>query len=200
MNDTWTTRRNIPRSLYQLLQQQIALSSNGNETPHQAESTAAMLEHLERSMTRFHEHQTETLSVHERHLKNQAEFSETSIQLLQQQYALLTNGHDPHRNVELSPAVPAVAKDLFPVAPVARPQVGIPIPAPTQVAPVVATKPLTHESSWHGFRHRSRSVVQGADRGSQRKDGLSGRDARTGHGHGGRFGDRLDQACRDPGN
>ena len=146
-----------------------------------------MLEHLERSMTRFHDHQTETLSVHERHLKNQAGFSETSIQLLQQQYALLTNSHV---SASERGAVPGCTR---------RRQRFVPCCTSCQAAgwysdPVLhpgctgcRTKPLTHESSWHVFRHRfSEMFVQGADRGSQRKDGLSGRDARTGHGHGGR--------------
>jgi len=124
---------------FKLLQQQIALSHNGNDTPHQAESTAAMLESLDRSMMRFHEHQAETLSVHEQHLKSHAEFSQTSFQLLQQQYALLINGDTPPQPVKLCPAVPAVVKDSPPGPPVARQQVSA--PAPTQVAPLVVPDP-----------------------------------------------------------
>ena len=124
---------------FQLLQQQIALSSNGHHTPHQADSAASTLESLERSMMRFHAHQSDTLSVHEQHLRNQVEFSQTSSQLLQQQYTLLTNGNTPPQHLELPPAVPAVVKDVPPAAPVVRQQASA--PAPIQVAPVVNPDP-----------------------------------------------------------
>ena len=48
--------------IFQIAREQFGLSQHGRETPHQAASTLAVLESLERNVMRFHDHQAETLS------------------------------------------------------------------------------------------------------------------------------------------
>ncbi len=122
--------------IFQIAHEQFGLSQDGRDTPHQAASTLAVLESLERNMMRFHDHQAETLSVHEQHLKDQAEFSKTFGHLLQQPYAILTSGNFPPHTVELPPVVPAIVKDIPTFPPVASPPA---TSASTQVAPVAVS-------------------------------------------------------------
>jgi polyketide-type polyunsaturated fatty acid synthase PfaA len=54
--------------------------------------TAPIVESLERSMMRFHDHQAETLRIHEQSIGHQTEYGKNLVQLLQNQYDLLRKG------------------------------------------------------------------------------------------------------------
>ncbi|HVN56486.1 MAG TPA: beta-ketoacyl synthase N-terminal-like domain-containing protein [Anaerolineaceae bacterium] len=51
------------------------------------ENAVRVMESIERSLARFHEHQSETLRVHEQYLKNQTDFTQAILSLLQNQAA-----------------------------------------------------------------------------------------------------------------
>jgi len=107
------------RIFSQLTQAELGVvTSSPNATGLQA------LESLERSMMRFHDHQAETLKVHEQYLQSQEEFGRSFVSLVSQQMELLRGGA----------AIP----------PITRPG---PAPAAVQApvksaAPVVATQPV----------------------------------------------------------
>ncbi len=112
----------------QLTQAELGVvSSSPNSTGIQA------LESLERSMMRFHDHQSETLKVHEQYLQSQEEFSRSFVGLVQQQLGSL----------QTSPsAAPAAVRPVqaapAPVIPTAAPVVPASVVAAVQPEPVKA--------------------------------------------------------------
>jgi len=93
------------KTFYDLMRQQSSMMGSA--------SSAGLTESLEKSMTRFHEHEGETLRVHEQYLRSQAEVSKSAIEALREQSSLVT-GHLP--------------------APTPRPAVSVPVPPPEPVA------------------------------------------------------------------
>jgi acyl transferase domain-containing protein len=81
-------------------------TNNGQQTPITISSTTEseiptmsqpsldyqqqLLASLERNLSHFQEHQAQILRVHEQYLKNQQEYSQNLLQMLQKQYSLLT--------------------------------------------------------------------------------------------------------------
>jgi acyl transferase domain-containing protein len=57
-----------------------------------------VLASLERNLIHFQQHQAEILRVHEQYLKNQQEYSQNFLQMLQQQYSLLSTGNSTPTN------------------------------------------------------------------------------------------------------
>jgi acyl transferase domain-containing protein len=74
----------------QLTQMEFNLVANRDMNPDQMEGIRQVLQSLERSMMRFHDHQEETLRVHEKYLNGQTEFSQSFIRLIKQQHELLS--------------------------------------------------------------------------------------------------------------
>jgi len=72
----------------QLLQQQGDIFARGQSSPQQAELAAKVLDTLSNSMARFHDLQSETLSVHKRFLDQQAEYAQAHVDILRHQSAL----------------------------------------------------------------------------------------------------------------
>ncbi len=64
-----------------------------------------VLDSLEQGLTHAHEHQQQTLHVHEQYLGNQAEYSRIFSQLMQQQHALFANGSDSPQRMEATLSV-----------------------------------------------------------------------------------------------
>lgn len=131
------TEEEYARAFAQLTQLQTELVSKGSGAPGELQSVIPLFESLERSMTRFHEHQAETLRIHQRYLETQEKFSQTFIQGVSQ-----TPAPAPSRPVEVKaetvPAYPPANKNgngYHPAAPVeAKPT---PVPAaPPAPAPV----------------------------------------------------------------
>jgi acyl carrier protein len=131
----------------QLTQMELNVVSNQpNQTGLQA------LESLERSMTRFHEHQSETLRIHEQYLKGQEEFSRGFVGLVQQQ---LQMGQPAQ---QAAPARPAAAP-VIQAAPVV-----LSVPA-VRPAPVKAVEPVlvkTQAASAHVSQPEAPGPVQKA--------------------------------------
>ncbi len=141
---------------FQLMQQQQNLLLNGEVTP-----APGVVESLERNMMRFHDYQSETLSVHDHYLQHQADFSRHLFNLIQQQpsselsSAPVENYRPPVRH-SLPPSAPTRTEAPAPVtsyqpAPVIQPRVEAaatpkatpiaPPPAPVAEKPVVAAPP-----------------------------------------------------------
>jgi acyl transferase domain-containing protein len=137
-----------------LVQQQNQVLS----TVGQPEVKADILNSLEQSLHKFHDHQAETLQIHAQSLNQHAEYSKQFFQLLQQQYSLLTglaptesapslnssngssNGHKP---AEIQ--VPEVKVAEVKLPEVKAPEVKAPEPVipqpPAPVAPAVQPVP-----------------------------------------------------------
>ncbi|MBD6617883.1 acyltransferase domain-containing protein [Komarekiella sp. 'clone 1'] len=74
------------KTFFQLMQQQQSLWGNGKFTEQQAQTQQLALSSSERNIMRFHDHQAETLRVHEEYLNYQQEYTKNFFQLLQKQY------------------------------------------------------------------------------------------------------------------
>lgn len=88
------------QTFFQLTQQQNVLLADAQD--------AAVRDSLERSMMRFHDHQAETLRIHEQYLQQQMEHSHSFFQLIEQKYESIAfqpkpsisngNGNGHHAN------------------------------------------------------------------------------------------------------
>ncbi|RUR83064.1 type I polyketide synthase [Chlorogloeopsis fritschii PCC 9212] len=95
------------KTFFQLMQQQNSLLKNSQSALPQTENKHIGLSYAERSIMRFHEHQGETLRVHEQYLNHQTEQTKNFFQLLQQQYDLLlaNTGNKREQKIDKHPAV-----------------------------------------------------------------------------------------------
>jgi acyl transferase domain-containing protein len=102
----------------QLTQAELGVvTSNPNATGLQA------LESLERSMMRFHDHQGETLKVHEQYLHSQEEFGRSFVNLVQQQMELLRKGTAaPAEQTRQQVAAPAITAHAPALQAAAKPE------------------------------------------------------------------------------
>ncbi|QYO62032.1 phosphopantetheine-binding protein [Leptolyngbya sp. 7M] len=130
--------------VFQLMQQNQTFASQPLETQ------ATLAGNLERSILKLHDHQAETLRIHEQSLMHHAECGKQFFTLLQQQYGLLAGDQV---TAESSSATPAVAP-LDPAVP--TPQQAAPQqPIPQQVAlqqsafqqPVLKAEPVISSGS-----------------------------------------------------
>ena len=112
------------RIFSQITQMGVGLVSNPNASGQQVDQALAALQSIERSMMRFHDHQAETLRVHEQYLKGQEEFARQYVALVKQQI-----GGAPARSIQAAPVRATVS-----TAPVS-------VPAPTP-----APKPVPHKA------------------------------------------------------
>ncbi|MTJ55443.1 SDR family NAD(P)-dependent oxidoreductase [Anabaena sp. UHCC 0253] len=78
------------KAFSQLMQQQYSLLGNTEVTEHQSTTQQLAISSSERNMMRFHDHQGDTLRIHEQYLKYQQEYTQHYFELLQQHYHLLT--------------------------------------------------------------------------------------------------------------
>ena len=130
------------RTVYQLMQQQIELASQGTQIPAE----------VDQQMQMFHAHQGETLRVHEQYLHQQSEQTQSALSITHQQ--LGNSGSAPETVQTSAPVVqisapataptPAVVKPVPAPTPVQTVQVPV-VPAPTVSTPdpvVSASAPL----------------------------------------------------------
>jgi acyl carrier protein len=122
------------RTSYELMRQQYGLS--GNDSP------APVSESVERGLAMFHDHQAETLRVHDQYLRNQAEVSRSALEVMKQQTALLTGVSPPSASMTIEmPGRPAVESLSGTVTPPDRPKPPSPLPAAAPPLPIAETAP-----------------------------------------------------------
>jgi len=79
------------KTFSQLMQQQYSLLGNNEPTEHQSQTQQLAISNSEQNMMRFHDHQGDTLRIHEQYLKYQHEYTQNYFQLLQKHFHLLTS-------------------------------------------------------------------------------------------------------------
>ena len=133
----------------QLMQQQNALFASGNGSPERLQAALTVLEKLSRSIDQFHEHQAQTLNVHNEFLSQQADYTQAFVQLLQRQVDAMLNGDGGVSVAAPTPSVSEVRRQALvrsqptaEAAPSAEPPPDETVPAP-QPEPVAPTAPAT---------------------------------------------------------
>ncbi len=141
------------RTFYDLMRQQSSLPGGG--------LPERMTDALERSMAGFHEHQGETLRVHEQYLKSQAEVSKSALDVLRGQSSLTETGG----RMPVSTEAVGVQAPSEPVAPpVERTEsvqasAAAPVAAPVEPA-AVAPAPAVVEPTGPGIAALTESMLQ----------------------------------------
>ncbi|MDB9311357.1 SDR family NAD(P)-dependent oxidoreductase [Aphanizomenon sp. CS-733/32] len=79
------------KTFSQLMQQQYLLLGNSQTIEHQSQTQQLAISNSEQNMMRFHDHQGDTLRIHEQYLKYQHEYTQNYFQLLQKHLHLLTS-------------------------------------------------------------------------------------------------------------
>ncbi|MEH1965741.1 SDR family NAD(P)-dependent oxidoreductase [Nostoc sp.] len=74
------------KTFFQLMQQQHALWGSGKFSEPQTQTQQLVVSSSERSIMRFHDHQTDSLRIHEQYLNHQQEYTNNFFQLLQRHY------------------------------------------------------------------------------------------------------------------
>ncbi|MFN7660190.1 MAG: hypothetical protein ACK5P3_19030, partial [Dolichospermum sp.] len=106
------------KTFSQLMQQQYSLLENSETTEHQAKILELIISSSERNMMRFHDHQGDTLRIHEKYLKYHQEYTQNYFQLLQEHFHLLTSekaaiNHVNHPQI-LSDSAPMGVEKIIP--------------------------------------------------------------------------------------
>jgi polyketide-type polyunsaturated fatty acid synthase PfaA len=91
-----------------LMQQQNQLLANCPTSDREFQATEAVLNSVDNSMVKFHQHQAETLKVHEQSLEHQSEYARNLFQLTQQKFNLLLE-REP--SFDRSSELPAIIED-----------------------------------------------------------------------------------------
>ncbi|MFN6560913.1 MAG: SDR family NAD(P)-dependent oxidoreductase [Nostoc sp. ChiSLP01] len=104
------------KTFFQLMEQQHGLWRNSKFSQSPTATQQQIVSSSERSMMRFHEHQGESLRIHEQYLNYQQEYTNNFFQLLQQHYQLppfnnITQQIISPVNYQDSPTVPLSKED-----------------------------------------------------------------------------------------
>ncbi|MBD2569653.1 type I polyketide synthase [Anabaena lutea] len=84
-----TNQTEYTKNFVQLMQQQHTLWENNQVTPEQIKTQQTAIASSERSIMQFHEHQADTLHIHQQYLNYQQEYTHNYFQLIQQHYQVL---------------------------------------------------------------------------------------------------------------
>jgi acyl carrier protein len=123
------TEEEYAHAFAQLTTLQTELVSKGSGAAGELQAVLPLFESLERSMLRFHEHQAETLRVHQRYLENQDRFSQSFVQGVQE-----GQSYQPTSRPPAGAAVPAPY----------QPPVQQPVPAAPRIVEVPRTQVKTN--------------------------------------------------------
>jgi len=77
------------KTFHQLMRQQQKIWGSGHFSEQQAQTQQLVISSADRSIMRFHDHQADTLRIHEQYLNYQQEYANNFCQLLQEQYQSL---------------------------------------------------------------------------------------------------------------
>ena len=80
------------QTFFELMQQQDRLWANMQTAPQEIEVKTAVINSAERSITKFQEHQANTLQVHQQYLNHQAKYAQNFFLLTQQSYSKFLTG------------------------------------------------------------------------------------------------------------
>ena len=123
---------------FELTQQQAAMLASQSLANGTAEA-------VNQSMMRFHEYQSETLRMHEAYMRTQTEVAQSLLDLVRQQYAVMSGSPVSVTARAAAPApvqtISAPTPQVAVKAPAAPAPVATPAPAPAAAAPVEAPKP-----------------------------------------------------------
>ncbi|MHC5852523.1 SDR family NAD(P)-dependent oxidoreductase [Nostoc sp.] len=100
------------KTFFQLMQQQHALWGNGKFSGPQTQTQQLVVSSSERSIMRFHDHQADSLRIHEQYLNHQQEYTNNFFQLLQRHYEL-----SPSNNTQQSLIPPLNFQPVAPPSP-----------------------------------------------------------------------------------
>jgi acyl transferase domain-containing protein/acyl carrier protein len=122
------------KTFFQLMEQQHAVWGNSKFSEPHTETQQLVISSSERSIMRFHEHQTDSLRIHEQYLNYQQEYTNNFFQLLQRNYQPSPSNTTqqnliPPVNYQPSPVAPPAEEDnpVRETAPVALPSNGFAI-------------------------------------------------------------------------
>jgi acyl transferase domain-containing protein/acyl carrier protein/NAD(P)-dependent dehydrogenase (short-subunit alcohol dehydrogenase family) len=144
------------KTFFQLMQQQHLLWGNNKFTEQQAQTKQIALSSSERNIMRFHDHQAETLRIHEQYLNYQHDYTHDFFQLLQQQYDLLLSGDTtqnsliPLDNCQDIPEAPLPQEDNL---------VLVTTPSATVTSNEFVPKSELISSNGNGVNHQAKSVL-----------------------------------------
>ncbi|MDH6103493.1 SDR family NAD(P)-dependent oxidoreductase [Chrysosporum ovalisporum ANA283AFssAo] len=91
-------QREYTKTFFGLMQQQHTLWGNSKFTEQQLQTQQLAISGSERSMMRFHDHQADSLRIHEQYLKYQQEYTNNFFQLVQQ-HQLSTSDHTSQKSL-----------------------------------------------------------------------------------------------------
>ncbi|MFM7366369.1 MAG: acyltransferase domain-containing protein, partial [Sphaerospermopsis kisseleviana] len=94
------------KTFYELMQQQYSLLANDGRNEHQAQTQQLAISSCERSIMRLHDHQAETIRIHEKYLNYQQDYANNYFQLLQQHYDFWQITDDINQNQSPSQPLP----------------------------------------------------------------------------------------------
>ncbi|MEB3146682.1 MAG: SDR family NAD(P)-dependent oxidoreductase [Cylindrospermopsis raciborskii 1523720] len=80
------------KTFYELMRQQSLFLAQEEINEYQSQTQQLAIASTERSMMRLHDHQAETIRIHEKYLNYQQEYTNNYFQLLEQHYSLLEVG------------------------------------------------------------------------------------------------------------
>ncbi len=144
------------KTFFQLMQQQHLLWGNHKFTEQQAQKQQIALSSSERNIMRFHDHQAETLRIHEQYLNYQHDYTHDFFQLLQQQYDQLLSG-----NTNQDSLIPLHNDQDIPEAPLPQEDnlVQVTTPAATVTNNEFVSKSEPTSSNGNGVNHQAKSVL-----------------------------------------
>ncbi len=156
------TEEEYASAFAQLIQLQSELVSKSVSGVNGLQSVQPLFESLERSMMRFHEHQAETLRIHQRYLETQERFSNSYIQTLTGEARVTAPATAPVMTLARPVTIPAstpVAISVPAVEPIAPKSNGSePVAAPVQ-PPVKAAAPAAAGVSAEQLKAALLSIV-----------------------------------------
>ncbi|WGV26161.1 type I polyketide synthase [Halotia branconii] len=135
---------------FQLMQQQHLLWGNYKFTEQQAQTQQIALSSSERNIMRFHDHQAETLRIHQQYLNYQHDYTHDFFELLQQQYNQLLSGDRTQHSL--------IPLDNYQEIPEDKP-VLVTTASATVTSNGFVTKSEPTYSNGNGVHHQAKSVL-----------------------------------------
>jgi acyl transferase domain-containing protein/acyl carrier protein len=109
------------KTFYELMRQQSLFLAQEEINEYQSQTQQLAISSTESSMMRLHDHQAETIRIHEKYLNYQQEYTNNYFQLLEQHYSLLEvgspNGYSHIPSSHVAKSDPPAQKLIYPLEP-----------------------------------------------------------------------------------